>query len=147
MKIAKLYRIKGNDPMSVQTRPASTTAFAHLQGHQYMSLTTFRKNGQPVSTPVWFAQEGDKLYVMTQPDSGKVKRIRNNAQVEVAPCDVRGNLLGEAHEAMARILPPDEGYRADKALSRKYGIQKQLFSLMTRLRGRSFAYLELTPME
>ncbi|MCS7071532.1 MAG: PPOX class F420-dependent oxidoreductase [Anaerolinea sp.] len=134
--------------MSAQTQTAPAAgAFVHLQGHQYMSLTTFRKNGQPVPTPVWFAQEGDKLYVMTQPDSGKVKRIRHNAQVEVAPCDVRGKVLGETHEAMARILPPDQADRADKALSRKYGIQKQIFSLVMRLRGKSFAYLELTSME
>jgi len=126
---------------------APETAFAHLQGHQFMSLTTFRKTGEAVPTPVWFAQEGDKLYVMTQPDSGKVKRIRNNAQVEVAPSDVRGSVLGGTHEAMARILPPDEAHQADRALTKKYGIQKHLFTLLMRLRRKSFVYLELTPME
>lgn len=131
----------------MSSRSAAAVPFVHLQGHQFMSLTTFRKNGQPVPTPVWFAQEGDKLYVMTQPDAGKVKRIRNNAQVEVAPSDVRGRVLGESQEAMARILPPGEADRAKQALSKKYGIQKLLFSLMARLRGKSFIYLELMLME
>jgi PPOX class probable F420-dependent enzyme len=68
------------------TQQSRTVVFPNLQGHQFMSLITFRKNGEPVSTVVWFAQEADKLYVLTAADAGKVKRIRQNAQVEVAPC-------------------------------------------------------------
>lgn len=120
--------------------------FENLRGHRFMSLTTFRKSGEAVPTPVWFAQVGDKLYVMTSPDSGKIKRIRGNAQVEVAPCDARGTLLGGSVEAMARILPTDHAPLADQALSRKYSWQKFLFGLATKLRGGSYAYLEIMPM-
>lgn len=121
-------------------------AFPGLQGHNFLLLTTFRKTGVSVPTPVWFAQEGERLYVMTNPDAGKVKRIRNNAQVEVAPCDARGAVLGASAEAMARLLPESEAARADALLNKKYGLQKWLFDLPARLRGRQRAYIEITPM-
>src|SRR4029077_18562471 len=80
--------------------------FAPLQNHKYINLATFRKNGQEVRTPVWFAGEPpqgvpEKLYVYSTADSGKAKRIRNNGHVRVAPCDMRGKLLGEWIEARA----------------------------------------------
>jgi len=59
--------------------PAAIPSAIH--GQKYISLTTFRKNGTPVATPVWFGEDGDKLYVMTRSDLGKAKRIRNNPQV------------------------------------------------------------------
>jgi PPOX class probable F420-dependent enzyme len=128
------------------TEQAATAPFAHLQGHKYMSLVTFRKNGQPVPTPVWFAQVGDKLYVVTRSDSGKVKRIRSNAQVEVAPCTVRGQVLGGTHEAMARILPDSETREAHQALASKYKLMFQLFALMWRIQRHPLMYLEIMPM-
>jgi PPOX class probable F420-dependent enzyme len=130
------------------TAPVTPRAetFAHLQGHQYMALTTFRKTGQPVPTPVWFAQVGDKLYIVTQPDSGKVKRIRNNAQIEVAPCDMRGNVLGGSHEGMARLLPPDEFSGANRALVGKYGLMYRLFRLMWTVQRKTPIFLEIAAM-
>lgn len=121
-------------------------SFTHLQGHQYMSLTTFRKTGQAVPTPVWFAQSGENLYVMTGAESGKVKRIRSNAQVEVAPCTRSGDILGPSAEAAARILSPEEAALAKRALDQKYGMQKKFFDLMGRMRGDQSVYLEITPM-
>jgi PPOX class probable F420-dependent enzyme len=123
-----------------------TRSFLNLQGHQYMSLTTFRKTGQPVPTPVWFAQSGENLYVMTSPDSGKVKRIRSNAQVEVAPCTRSGEVLGASAEAAARVLSPEEAQVAKRALDHKYGLQKKFFEMMGRMRGGQSVYLEITPM-
>lgn len=122
-------------------------AFSALAGHEYMRLTTFRKNGEPVPTPVWFAQEDDRLYVVTDAESGKVKRIRRNAQVEVCPCDSRGNPRGDSAEAMARILPEAEVPTAVAALNRKYGWKKRMFELFIGIRRRPSAYLEFTPME
>jgi hypothetical protein len=112
-----------------------------LNNAQYISLKTFRKSGQAVPTPVWFACEGDRLYIVTQADAGKVKRIRNNGQVEVAPCDARGNLKGDYVAAQARELPSAEHSRANDALNRKYGLIKRLFDLMQR--GRARTYLEV----
>jgi hypothetical protein len=120
------------------------TAFANLAGHQFMKLTTYRKTGQAVPTPVWFAQQGDKLYVITQEDSGKVKRIRHTSRVVVEPCTARGESLGPALEARARELNADEGKLANKALNRKYGVQKVLFDLMGRMSRSKRTYLEIS---
>jgi hypothetical protein len=93
---------------------------ADIHGQKYISLTTFRKNGEAVATPVWFGEDGDKLYVMTRSDLGKTKRIRNNPQVRVAACTMRGKVIGPEHAAMARILPPEEHAHARHAMNRKY---------------------------
>jgi uncharacterized protein len=120
-----------------------TNAFPNLHGHQFMSLTTFRKSGQPVPTPVWFAQVDDKLYVMTQAQSGKVKRIGHTARVTVAPCDQRGGLLGEALEGQARVLDAVEEKAANGHLNRKYGWMKRAFDLFQWLNRTQRAYLEI----
>ena len=91
-----------------------------IRGHKYISLTTFRKNGAAIATPVWFGEEGDKLYVMTRSDMGKTKRIRNNPRVSVAPCSIRGAVTGPEFAATARILPAEEQARARQAINRKY---------------------------
>lgn len=93
---------------------------SEIQGHNYLLLTTFRKNGIAVPTPVWFAEGDDKLYVMTRPDSGKAKRIRNNPQVSIAPCTVRGRVTGPQSPAHARILPPKDFPHARKLINGKY---------------------------
>lgn len=126
--------------------PTQTPGFDVLDGHQYMSLKTFRKSGKEVPTPVWFAREGDALYVVTQATSGKVKRIRANGRAAVAPSDVRGGLLGADYvDAQARILPEGtETKAANDRLRKKYGLIYRLFMLAGRVRGET-AYLEITP--
>ena len=91
-----------------------------IAGQKYISLTTFRKTGAGVATPVWFGEDGDKLYVMTRSDMGKTKRIRNNPQVKVAPSTIRGKVTGPELTATARILPPEEHQHARQAINRKY---------------------------
>ena len=77
---------------------AEANPFAAFEGQKYLSLETFRKNGEGVRTPIWFAAEKDGgaavLYIYTIADTGKVKRIRNNPRVRIAPCDMRGNVTG-----------------------------------------------------
>ena len=122
---------------------ATTTAFPHLQNQTYMNLTTYRKSGVAVTTPVWFAQEGDKIYVFTAGESGKVKRIRNNGTVEVAPCNASGKPLGASQSAIARLLSPEEGKRADAIVTRKYGWQKRIFGLLGMIRRTQPFYIEI----
>ncbi len=98
-----------------------------IQGRKYISLATFRKNGVAVYTPVWFGEEDGKLYVMTRSDSGKYKRIRNNAQVRLAPCTQRGRITGPECAATARILPAEDWPRARKAIERKYWLARVPF--------------------
>ena len=123
--------------------------FSSLDGHQYMSLTTFRKNGQPVPTPVWFAHHYGKLVLFTLAGTGKVKRVSHTARVTVAPCTMNGKLLGEAVEGTARILSDaSERKAADDTLNRKYGLMKRALNLLNRLRGGSEAnrvLIEISP--
>lgn len=88
----------------------------------YLLVTTFRKDGTPVPTPVWVGRDGDELLVWTQTSAGKVKRIRNNPTVEVTACDLRGKPRGETVKGTARILDAAETERGRKVLRRKYGI-------------------------
>ena len=102
-------------------------AFSMLDGHQFISLITYRKNGDGVATPVWFVDVGDTLIVMTMRSSGKAKRIGHTPRVNIAPCDRAGVLLGDGTEAVARIMGQAEHAAADAMVSQKYGEQKKMF--------------------
>lgn len=119
--------------------------FAALHGQEFMNLTTFRKNGQPVPTPVWFAQDGERLYVMTVDNTGKVKRVRNSSRVQVGPSDRRGNPTGPLAEGTARILSSAEAQRANALLGQKYGWMKRMFDLFQKIRSTPRVYLEIAP--
>lgn len=93
---------------------------AEFHGQKYISLTTFRKDGTTVRTPVWFAESEGKLVFMTRNDMWKYKRIRNNPRVTVAPCTVRGKITGPEFAGTARVLPQNEWDRARRAIRRKY---------------------------
>jgi len=97
---------------------------AEIHGQRYISLATFRKSGVAVYTPVWFAEDGNKLYLMTNSKLGKSKRIRNNPQVKIAPCTVRGKITGPEFPAAARILPPEDFARVRQAINRKYWLAR-----------------------
>lgn len=99
------------------------TEFPALQGAEFMVLTTHRRTGEPVHTTVWFAQVGDRLYVITGGGAGKVKRITNNEQVIVAPSDRMGTVQGASEPALARLLTPAEHGLALDALRTKYNPQ------------------------
>lgn len=111
--------------------------FAAFAGQKYLSLETFRKSGAGVRTPVWFADEpADKVrgrpatvYVYTVQNSGKVKRIRNNPAVRIAPCNMRGEVRGVWVDARAEIIEGDEAKHAMKLLNRKYSPWKQILDL------------------
>lgn len=112
---------------------------AEIQGQKYISLTTFRKSGLGVPTPIWFGEEGDRLYFMTRSTMGKSKRIRNNPQVTVAPCTIRGKVTGPEFPAIARRLPGDDGTRARDTINRKY-----LLARLPLIWSRTDAYFEIT---
>lgn len=97
---------------------------AELAGQNYLSLATFRKTGVAVRTPVWFVENKDKLYLFTNPKSGKVKRIRNNPRVRIAPCTMRGRVTGPEFEATARILTSSESDHALSLMKRKYWLMR-----------------------
>ena len=108
---------------------------------KYLSLTSFRRDGSGVATPVWFVGDNGHLAVETDANSYKVQRIRRDPHVRIAVCDARGRLRGEAVDAEARILPDRERERVERLLAQKYRIDRftvlPLFRLVMRLRGRS----------
>src|SRR6478672_8660950 len=91
---------------------------------KYLSLTSFKRDGTGVPTPVWFASDDSHLLVETDADSYKVKRIRRDPHVRVALCDARGRRHGESVEADARILSEDERERVERLLTQKYRIDR-----------------------
>lgn len=110
----------------------TSTLYQALGGEKFILLTTFRKTGVGVPTPVWFALEGDHIYVLTDPKSGKVKRVRNNGKVQFAPCTFNGKVRGPTLSGMARILPSEERQKAIDALNKKYGLMKRFLDLFER---------------
>ena len=118
-------------------------AIAQFANAKYLNLESFRKSGMGVRTPVWFAQQAEVFYVYTEPDSGKVKRIRNNPKVRVAPCDMRGNLRGAWVEARARICQGDEATLGQQLLRQKYGWMKKIGDFFSGLRGRTQSVLAI----
>jgi len=139
---------------------------AQFAGARHISLETFRKSGVGVRTAVWFAQApapplrdtlarvemdhpepgsaslheepepGVVFYVYTLPDSGKVKRIRNNPKVRIAPCDIRGNVRGAWVDGRARLCEREEAEQGQNLLRQKYGWMKRFGDFFSRLRGR-----------
>ncbi|GHB74075.1 PPOX class F420-dependent oxidoreductase [Streptomyces cirratus] len=105
---------------------------------KYVSLTTFRKDGTPVATPVWAVADGGELYVWTRSDSWKVKRIRNNGKVTVSACDVRGRVPegAVAVEGQARLLDETGLRRVRQLMSRKYTWQFWVVDLPAALARR-----------
>ena len=108
-----------------------------LADADYFSLATFRRNGNAVPTPVWFAPPGDTFYVFSAADAGKVKRIRLTSRARVAACDMRGKLLGEWLDARARLVSDAAEIRtAYASLHRKYRVQMLIGDFFARLSGR-----------
>lgn len=104
---------------------------------RYVSLTTYRRNGEAVPTPVWACADDARLYVWTTADSGKVKRIRATGRVGVTPCDVRGRIAADAPAAEGRATLLDEAGldRVRALMAKKYGIQFRVLDLLGALRG------------
>lgn len=110
-----------------------------IRGQKYISLVTFRKTGVKVATPVWFGEGDGKLYVMTISTMGKSKRLRNNPQVTVASCTMRGKVTGPEIAALARILPPEEQAHARQTINRKYWLAR-----LTQPWSKSDTYVEIS---
>jgi PPOX class probable F420-dependent enzyme len=127
------------------------SSFDVFQRNKYLNLESFRKNGQGVRTPVWFAGDPvsgtpQKLYVYSEADSGKAKRIRRNSQVRIAACDMRGKLLGDWIEARAEIVTGEEAGRGMRLLNEKYVPWKQLLDFFSKFKRRGRVVFAIHPV-
>jgi PPOX class probable F420-dependent enzyme len=111
---------------------------SEIHEQKYVSLASFRRTGVAVYTPIWFAEDDGRLYFMTNSKLGKYKRIRNNPKVAVAPCTIRGKIVGPEFPAKARILRPEEYQRARRLINSKYWLARIPFVWRNRV------YLEIT---
>ena len=110
----------------------------------FLNLETFRKNGTGVKTPVWFVEDGKYFYVRTVVDSWKVQRIKNNSQVTIVPCTVKGEPLGEWVPAFARRFDdPVREKEINKMFNHKYSLQKCMFDLMSKIRKQQITTLDI----
>lgn len=116
---------------------------AQFAGRKYISLETFKKSGQGVPTPVWFVTHNGAIYVYTDGDSWKVKRIRNNSRVRVAVCSMRGTVKGPWLDGTASLVEGDERRTADELLNRKY-LTKAILNFFVRInRQRTRAMIRI----
>lgn len=117
---------------------------AAFANQSYLNLESYRKTGEAIRTPLWFVEDGEALYFYTVAHSFKVKRLKNNPRVLVAPCNYSGKLKGEWVEASARLLDTAEASHADNLLNQKYGLSKRILNFFARLRGHKRAAFAIT---
>ena len=144
--VRRLHRIYGRavHPKARAVAQAEATGnLDDLDGGHYCLVVTFRRDGTPVPTPVWFGVEDGRVYFRAEGESGKVKRIRANARVRVARCDARGRPAGPPFDATARLLPVEEEDRAERAIQRNYGRARRVYERWLTLPDG--AYVEITP--
>jgi PPOX class probable F420-dependent enzyme len=126
----------------------ATAVLAPFIRQRTILLTTYRRNGTAVGTPVHIAVDGERAYARTWDATWKVKRIRHNPEVEIAPSTFRGTPTGPAIHACARLIEGTEARRAARALAHKYPIlHGLLIPLVHRLRGYTTVHIELTLAE
>ena len=113
----------------------SEDKLSHLSNFKYVNIETFKKNGSGVRTPIWFIIYQGIIYFRTDSKSGKVKRIRNNLHVRIAPCDIRGNLKGNWFDCKAKFADSKESSIVFSMIDKKYGFLTALIRSFNKIRG------------
>jgi PPOX class probable F420-dependent enzyme len=128
---------------SLPSDAGSVSGFEHLRSHKYCLLVTYKRDGQAVPTPVWFGLGDRKLYIRSEANAAKIKRIRNDPHVRIAPCTVRGRPLGAPADGLARVLEtPGEEQIGEACLKANYGLGRKAYEGTL---GAGAVYLEVTP--
>jgi PPOX class probable F420-dependent enzyme len=141
-----LDRIRSPKAARVAGEKGKASSFDALRGAKYTLLVTHKRSGEPVPTPVWAGLGDDgKLYIRTEQDVAKVKRVRNDSHVKVAPCGSRGQPRGELIEGRARIVSPDEEKRAERALKAHFGLGRQIYESTMGAAAGPMVYIEVSP--
>lgn len=112
-----------------------------LETGNYINLLTYKKNGKPVSTPVWFIFEDKKIFIRTSDKSGKFKRIKNNENVKFALCNIRGKIKGEWHTGLAKVEP--NNIWIFPKINKKYGIVAHLLNILYKIKKMNIIILSI----
>jgi PPOX class probable F420-dependent enzyme len=123
--------------------PDDVAMLEQFATQQYLNLETYRTDGQPVRTPVWFVEDAGALYVHTVKNAGKVKRIRRTARVRIAPCDMRGVITGEWIAGEAHVLDEARVTRVNELLDQKYGEAMNQFKQRFNLQHAEWDAIEI----
>jgi uncharacterized protein len=141
-------RVRHPSASSLASERSTVLSFEHLRGHKYCLLVTYRRTGEAIPTPVWFGLSDASVYVRSEADAGKVKRIRNDPRARLAPCTARGKPLGPPAEGRARVLDQQADVEAaEAALSANYGLGRKIYERAGGALGTDTVYLEVTPGE
>jgi len=123
---------RADEALSVLERPVRYDDFSELRG-TYVLLVTYKRDGTPIPSPVWFARDGSTLYVWTEVNAFKAKRLRNDPRALLAPCTSRGVPTGDPIAATGRVLSDDaERQHAASVIRSQWGVGRKLFERMSR---------------
>ena len=111
-----------------------------IKSEKCISLETYRKNNQPVKTPVWFIVKDDLIYVITRSQTGKVKRLKNNLKVKFATCTARGKITGKWISGSAKIISDAETKEIIKMRDKKYGFMAKIAKFFSKTKGEFFGF-------
>jgi PPOX class probable F420-dependent enzyme len=139
-------RVRHPSARSAASERSTAPSFEHLRGHKYCLFVTYRRTGEAVPTPVWFGLSDGNVYVRSDADAAKVKRIRNDPRARLAPCTARGKPLGPPAEGRARVLDQQADIDvAEAALSANYGLGRKIYERAGGALGAETVYLAVTP--
>jgi PPOX class probable F420-dependent enzyme len=126
--------------------PSVSGGFESLRGRKYCLIVTFKRDGTGIPTPVWFGLDDDgRLFFRTGATVAKVRRIRSQPRVLIAPCTVRGKPLGPSIEGSARVVAPEREEHAEAAIESNYGLGRRLYESAADAVGGDEAYVEVVP--
>ena len=107
---------------------------------KYISLETYKKDNTPIRTPVWFVIDDDRICIMTKEGTGKVKRLRNNQNVRIAVCSMKGEIKNDCVCGTAKMIVDTEAEKIIKLRKKKYGFSARLISVFTSQKGNNVVY-------
>ena len=150
LAVAFVLRLRQCGYVVGYVRAATSAELVPCVEHKTVLVTTFRRDGTPVRTPVSLAVDGDRAVIRSFERAGKTRRLRNNPKIEVAPSTTRGRATGPAIHAHARRLDGAEAKRAARLLRRKYpflqGVLVPLSHRVGRAKTGTTVHFELTPV-
>lgn len=111
-----------------------------INSEKCISLETYRKNNQPIRTPVWFVIKKDLIYIVTRDQTGKVKRLRNNQKIKIAKCTFKGKVIGNWMDGTARTLTDAETKEVEKWRDKKYGFMSKIAKFFSKNKGKIVAF-------
>lgn len=139
-------RLRHKQAFAIRNDNAVEGSLESLRGHTYAVLVTFRRNGEPVPSPVWFGvDDRGTAYVRTAADAGKVKRLRNDHRVLIGPSSIRGKPVGSVIRGIGRLLPREEWAHAEMTLTAAYGPIRRIYERVFGGPEDGAVYIEISP--